>query len=181
MRFMGGPTPTRRRRASVLRFGMPDCVLDDSRAAKLCLRRHSSCQTVRLATAREPDCASGDSARARLCIWRQPASQTVHLATARKPNCASDVNQGPKSVTGCRQMHSLVGKMSPDAQFGHATVAGCTVWSESCRQKHSLAARLSPETQFGHAAVVRCTVWVPTCRETPGARAGPTRSASGWE
>ena len=91
------------------------------------------------ATARPSDCVSDDSPRARLCIWRQGARQTVHLTTAKAPDCVSGDRETPKTAPGCRQVHSLYGRLSPDAQSGWEVVAGCTVWLGGCRRMHSLS------------------------------------------
>jgi hypothetical protein len=66
---------------------------------------------------RGPNCASGDSWRAKLCIWRQLAGQTVHLASAVTPDCAPGDRETHKTAPGCRRMHSLAVKLSPEAQF----------------------------------------------------------------
>ena len=81
-------------------------------------RRHGADQTVHLATARGPDCASDDKAQVKLCIWRHRAGQTVHSATTRCRFGRLFVARGTVWQAGCRQTHSLMSGLSPEAQTG---------------------------------------------------------------
>ena len=117
----------------------------------------------------------GDT-RAKLCLRRQPTSQTVPPTTARRPDCASDDNQTPFWAAPCRQRHSLMPGLSPDAQFDAGSVAGCTVWPavadrlDGRRQQEArlhrrrqlgpdLAPFVSPGRQSGQWAVAGASVW----------------------
>ena len=52
----------------------------------------------------------------RLCLWRQRVGQTVSLTTVHRSNCASDDRETLKRAPSCRRRHSLIGRLSSEAQ-----------------------------------------------------------------
>ena len=89
---------------------------------KLCVWRQAESHTVHPATGRDSNCAFGDSFQIKLCIQRQLANQTVPLTTNGARFGRLFVARCTVWLPGCRRMHSLRIRLSPDAQSGSLAV-----------------------------------------------------------